>query len=176
MGHIEKALEVHAPVEICYRLWSDFERFPDFMGNVESIRQQGNQDVWHWTVKGPLGKSVSWDAKVDSRRFNEAISWHSLPDADVDNSGAVTFEEVTPDMTRVHVKMAYDPPAGGFGELVADIFHNPKKMVEEDLERFKHLAEERGRPYFQEKGGKTMQPSGKDYSQTIAPGNLPFDI
>lgn len=144
MGRVEKSIEVNAPVHECYRVWTDFENFPRFMKNVKSIRRKGDRNVWHWEVSGPAGKSVEWDAEVDSMQPNKVVSWHSVRDSEVDTSGAVTFQEMEMNRTRINVTMVYNPPAGAIGEFVADLFKNPEKMVEEDLENFKQLVEQRG--------------------------------
>lgn len=141
MGRVDRCVEVNAPMETCYRLWTEFERFPSFMKNVESIRRKGRENVWHWVVKGPMGRNVEWDAEVDAMRPNELISWHSVREADVDTSGAVTFQRLADNRTRIDVSMVYNPPAGAAGEFIADIFKNPEKMVEDDLCNFKALAE-----------------------------------
>jgi uncharacterized membrane protein len=37
----------------------------------------------------------------------------------------------------------YDTPGGALGEAVSRMFQNPEKMLEEDLQRFKDIAEGR---------------------------------
>jgi len=141
MGRIECSIDVNAPVAICYAIWSDFESFPRFMKHVESVQPQGEPNVWRWKVNGPMGKPVTWDAKVDSLQPNKAVSWHSVRDSEVDNSGAVTFKALGPDRTHVTAVISYETPAGGLGEMVAAIFSNPDHMVKDDLNSFKELAE-----------------------------------
>jgi uncharacterized membrane protein len=160
MGRVEQSIEVNAPIDLCYQVWSNFEQFPRFMKNVESIRRKGNANVWQWTVKGPLGKHVTWDAEVDALRPNSIVSWHSVRNAEVDNSGAVTFKELNMGRTRVDVVISYEPPAGGVGEFVADIFSNPEKMIKEDLANFKNLVEQEAKTYSSTTAGLGQSPEG----------------
>ncbi len=174
MGRVERSIEVNAPVERCYAMWTDFENFPQFMKNVNFIRHKGDEGVWLWEVKGPLGKNVSWEAEVDSMQPNKAVSWHSVRDAEVNNSGAVTFESLADNRTRVNVVISYDPPAGAIGEFVADIFSNPEKMVEEDLHNFQELVENSS--YTVGVGSRTGYPGaeaglGTTRDTTLSPDN-----
>jgi uncharacterized membrane protein len=42
------------------------------MQNVEEVRMEG-QDTSHWMVKGPLGKSVEFDARTTEMDPNRGI-------------------------------------------------------------------------------------------------------
>ena len=39
MGEIKKSIEVEVPVSTAYNQWTQFEEFPQFMENVESVTQ-----------------------------------------------------------------------------------------------------------------------------------------
>ena len=56
----------------------------------------------------------------------------------------VTFTEQGDGMTMVHVLMQWaDPPGGALGEAASRMLQNPYEMLEEDLQRFKDIAEGR---------------------------------
>ena len=132
--------EVEAPVEDVFRYWSNFDNFPNFMSNIEEVRMTA-QDTSHWRVKGPLGKSVEFDAKTTEMDPNRGIGWNSV-DGEVMTSGEVRFEEAAPGRTRVNVTMNYsDPPGGAIGETVANILSNPERNLEEDLQNFAGIVE-----------------------------------
>jgi uncharacterized membrane protein len=139
MGSVVKSVVVNAPVEQVFNFWRNFENFPRFMDNIESIRVTG-EDLSHWTAKGPLGTNVEWDAKTTSVQENKKIAWQSV-DGTIETHGAVTFEEVGANQTKVTVGLEYNPPAGALGEAVARLFSNPEHQLEEDLNRFKAVAE-----------------------------------
>ena len=147
---VHESIEVEAPVDDIFRYWSNFENFPNFMSNIEEVRMTA-QDTSHWRVKGPLGKSVEFDAKTTEMDPNRGIGWNSV-DGEVMTSGEVRFEEAAPGRTRVNVTMNYsDPPGGTIGETVANILSNPERNLEEDLRNFAGIVE-RG-----ELGGSEVQ-------------------
>ena len=76
MGTATKSVVVNAPVEQVYTFWRNFENFPRFMDNIESIKVTGD-DMSHWKSKGPLGMTVEWDAKTTSVQENKKIAWQS---------------------------------------------------------------------------------------------------
>ncbi len=137
---VQESIEVQAPVEDIFRYWSNFENFSNIMSNVEEVRMTG-QDTSHWRVKGPLGKSVEFDAKTTEMDPNRGIGWNTV-EGDVMTSGEVRFEEATPGRTRVDVTMNYsDPPGGAVGETVAKVLSNPERNLKEDLENFAKIVE-----------------------------------
>jgi uncharacterized membrane protein len=137
---VHESIEVEAPVEEIFRYWSNFQNFSNFMSNIEEIRLTA-QDTSHWRVKGPLGKSVEFDAKTTEMDPNRGIGWNTV-DGDVMTSGEVRFEEVSPGRTRIEVTMNYaDPPGGVVGEVVANVLSNPERNLKEDLENFARIVE-----------------------------------
>ncbi len=139
MANVVKSVLVKAPVGEVYEFWRNFENFPRFMENIESIRVTG-ADESHWESKGPLGKTIAWDAKTTSVQENKKIAWQSTGGT-IETHGAVTFEEVGSDQTKVTVGLEYTVPGGILGEAVAKLFSNPETQLEEDLNRFKNVAE-----------------------------------
>ena len=84
---VHESIEVEAPVDEIFRYWSNFENFPNFMSNVEEVRLSA-RDTSHWRVKGPLGKSVEFDAKTTEMDPNRGIGWNTV-DGEVMTSGEV---------------------------------------------------------------------------------------
>ncbi len=110
------------------------------MQNIEEVRMTG-EDTSHWRVKGPLGKSVEYDAKTTGMGPNRGIGWNTV-DGQVMTSGEVRFEEILPDRMRVEVTMNYaDPPGCKAGEVVAEAISSPERIVKEDLQNFAGLVE-----------------------------------
>lgn len=137
---VHESVEVQAPLQDVFTYWSNFENFPKFMTNIEDVRMTG-QDTSHWRVKGPLGKSVEFDAQTTEMDPSRGIGWNTV-DGDVMTSGEVRFKEVLPDRTRVEVTMNYaNPPGGKVGEVVAGILSNPEKNTQEDLRNFASIVE-----------------------------------
>ena len=137
---VHETIEVEAPVEDIFRYWSNFENFPSFMSNIEEVTMT-DQDTSHWRVKGPLGKSVEFDAKTTEMNPNRGIGWNTIQ-GEVMTSGEVRFEETAPGRTQVDVTMNYaDPPGGAVGEAVANILSNPERILKEDLGNFASIVE-----------------------------------
>ena len=137
---VQESVEVQAPVADVFRYWSNFENFPTFMSNVEEVRMTG-EDTSHWSVKGPLGKSVWFDAKTTQMDPERGIGWNTV-EGEVMTSGEARFEEVAPGRTRIDVTMNYsDPPGGAVGEAVANILSNPERNLREDLQNFARIVE-----------------------------------
>jgi uncharacterized membrane protein len=137
---VEGSIEVVAPVEKVYDYWKTLENLPHFMTNVEEIQATG-PDTTHWVVKGPLGARLEFDAKTTQNRPNEAIGWNT-EDGDVQTSGQVRFQELSPESTRVEVQMNYwDAPGGKAGEVASRIVANPQLMMQQDLQNLKEILE-----------------------------------
>lgn len=138
---VRKGIQIHAPVEEVYTLWSNFENFPRFMSNVDAIHNQGNNRS-HWVVKGPAGTKVEFDAIETQNIPNELIAWETTPNSQVKHQGQVRFRESGQDSTQVYVNMSYTPPAGVAGAAVAALFgKDPKSEMDSDLARMKSLLE-----------------------------------
>ncbi len=141
---IQKSLTVNAPVEAVYGFWENYDNFPGFMANVQRVDGRGDRS--HWTVSGPAGVPVEWDAVVTRREPNRVLAWKTLPGAVVAHAGEVTFQPNEDGTTTLHVRMAYNPPAGAVGHAVAWLFGaDPKREMDEDLMRMKSLIEQQGR-------------------------------
>ena len=144
MQRVEKSVRVAAPASKVYEFWRNFENFPRFMENVEEVRLlAGDGTMSHWKVKGPLGTTVEYDAKLTKDEPNKQIGWNSTGGS-LETTGAVTFADTGDGNTEVHVVMQWaDPPGGAVGEAASRALQDPGKMLEEDLQRFKDIAEGR---------------------------------
>jgi uncharacterized membrane protein len=124
-----------------YAAFRDFPELPRFMDNlvridtIDAVRS-------HWVAKAPAGRTVEWDARITEEREGALIAWESEPGADVPNRGRVTFRDAGARGTVVTAEIAYDPPGGAIGKLVAKLFQRePAIQARRDLRRFKQLME-----------------------------------
>jgi uncharacterized membrane protein len=138
-----KSIIVGVPVTQVYAIWSNFENFPHFMENIKSVTKTGDK-MSHWVMSGPLGINIEWDAETTRMENNARIAWNSRDNSTITTSGQVTFTDLEGKQTEVTVTLQYDPPAGLAGDVVAKLFSNPEKRLEEDLQNFKHYAETQG--------------------------------
>ena len=138
--HVHESIEVQAPPQDVFQYWSNFQNFSEVMRNVEEVRMTG-PDTSHWRVKGPLGKTVEFDARTTEASLERGIAWESV-EGEVDTSGQVRFEEVATGRTRIDVTMDYaDPPGRRIGEVAAEVISNPEREMREDLENFAERVE-----------------------------------
>ena len=140
MGSVAHYIEVNAPAEKAYGWWRGLTNLPSILPDVKSIEaKDGDAQLTHWVVSGPLGKDVEWDAKIVEDVANERLAWASVGGS-VSNAGAVRFDDHG-QTTGVEVSLQYDPPAGMIGEAVAKLFADPQDKVEKALTAFKETIE-----------------------------------
>lgn len=138
---IRKTLNIDAPLEDVFALWSRYVEFPRFMERVRQIKDLGNGRS-HWVVSGPAGVSVEWDAVVTEFVPNELIAWKTEEGSAIEHAGLVRFEPQPDGSTRLDIRMSYNPVAGALGHLVALLSgSDPKHAMDAELIRFKSLLE-----------------------------------
>nr|WP_235209587.1 SRPBCC family protein [Sphingobium sp. Ant17] len=136
-----RTVTINRPRAELFAYWSDLTKLPTFMDNVERIDMLSNTRS-HWVVKAPAGKTVEWDAIITDKREGELIAWASTEGADIPNSGRIEFRDAGDRGTIVTATIAYDPPAGIIGKVVAKLFQRePAIQARRDLRRFKQLME-----------------------------------
>ena len=137
-----RTVTINRPRSELFAYWRDFGNLASFMDNVVSVDASDPQRS-HWVVKAPGGKTVEWDSIITEERDGELIAWSSTEGADVPNSGRIDFTDAPGGRgTRVTATIAYDPPAGVVGKLIAKIFQRePAIQARRDLRRFKQLME-----------------------------------
>lgn len=137
---VESSVALEAPVSRVYDYWRDLENLPNFMSNIEEVRNIGDRRT-HWVVRGPLGVKMEYGAETTQAQENEAIAWNSI-DGNVQTSGQVRFQELGPERTRIEVTMNYSgPPGGKLGEVGSRLVANPQIMLDQDLQNFKEIME-----------------------------------
>jgi uncharacterized membrane protein len=132
---------VNRPISEVYAFWRNLENLPKFMNHLESVKTI-NSTVSEWTAKGPggIGK-LSWKAEIIKDEKEKLLSWQSLPDATVKNSGKVIFKQKGK-TTEIEVTISYHAPLGIAGETAAK-FLNPyfEKLLKDDIMNFKTYLE-----------------------------------
>jgi uncharacterized membrane protein len=139
----EESVTINRPAQEIYDFWRDFTNLPQFMDNIKSVEKLDARRSF-WVIKAPAGTSVQFTSRVVDDIPGRLIAWES-EDASVPNRGRVGFESGASGAgTIVRVTMAYDPPAGAAGKMVAKLFQRePSLQAKEDLARLKNLLEGR---------------------------------
>jgi len=139
---VERTVTINRPRHELYAFWRDFRNLPLFMENIESVVEiDGSRS--HWRVKAPADSTVEWDSMLVEDVPGEVLEWRSIEGASVDNSGRIEFRDSSNGRgTLVTATIAYDPPAGAVGKMVAKLFQRePNVQARQDLRRFKQLME-----------------------------------
>lgn len=134
-------MTIDAPADELYRRWQDVENLANLFEHVYEVRSYGDGRS-SWVVQGPMRK-LHWESEITVDEPGRRIAWRSLPGGDVDHQGEVTFREAAGDRgTVVTVRMAYAPPGGKFGAIMAGLLgREPRQTLREDLRRLKMLVE-----------------------------------
>jgi len=132
---------VAAPIEEVFDFWSRYENFPRFMAHVREVRRSGEGRA-RWTVAGPAGVPIEWETEETRREPPGLLAWKTIEGAPVGHAGVVRFDH-SPEGTRIHIRMHYNPPAGAVGHALASLLgSDPRRALDEDLVRFKSLLED----------------------------------
>lgn len=144
---LQKTLQIKATAERVYELFTHPERFPQFMRNVRSVKDLG-EGRSSWTVAGPMGAPVHFNAMRTQQIASELVAWKSEPGSPVQHTGTVRLHSNPDGSTRVDLRMTYEPPAGVAGHAVAALFgSDPKSEMDEDLLRMKTFLETGKEPH-----------------------------
>jgi uncharacterized membrane protein len=138
LSFVQDSIEVDVPISTAYNQWTQFEQFPSFMKDVEEVRQVDDTHL-HWRAN-IAGKPVEWDSEITTQIPDRRISWRST--SGPPNSGAVTFDRVTDNRTRITLRMSYRAP--GIAERVGDALGVVRAELSGNLHRFADFIQ--GRP------------------------------
>ena len=136
-----RTVTINRPRQDVYDVWRDMSRLPHFMENVESVTVDG--DLTRWTIRGPADFDVELETRIVSDRPGEEIAWRSTENSAVETSGKVMFRDAPAGRgTEVEAVIAYVPPAGRIGQMIAKLFQaEPSIQGRRDLKRLKMLLE-----------------------------------
>jgi uncharacterized membrane protein len=138
---LAEAVTINRSAQDLYAFWRDPANLLMVMENIQAI-QIIDENRSRWTVKAPAGRDVSWESVITKDVPGEEITWQSAPGADVANSGRIEFQDAGTRGTVVRAVIAYDPPGGTIGQLIAKLFQRePRIQTRRDLRRFKQLME-----------------------------------
>lgn len=141
MSQIIETIDVDVPVSTAYNQWTQFEEFPRFIEQVESITQKDDTHL-HWKVS--VGGQVrEFDAEVTEQHPDERVAWNSTG-GEVDHAGVVTFHKLSDSQSRVTVQLDWEPE--GLLEKLGSAVGAPTHAVKDALRHFKEYIEGKGTP------------------------------
>ena len=142
---IERSVAIDRPPETLYSIWHNFERIPDYVREIESVRLLG-EGRSHWVACAPGDKRIEWDAEIVNDLPNELIAWKTVGNPDIAHAGSVHFTRRSDGRgTDMRVVIDYEPPGGRLGMLVSKFTRlfgqAPEARIVEDLQAFKRQVE-----------------------------------
>jgi Polyketide cyclase / dehydrase and lipid transport len=139
MSEHHVSVEVHAPIEQVYNLFTHFNDFPKFMSFIKEVTYYDEQRS-HWVAQ--VGGNQEWDAVNENWIPQQQVGWRST--SGLENSGLVKFQTLGGERTSVDVYVSYVPPAGVLGEVVDKLGFDSHfdHVLEDDLNRFAAMVEE----------------------------------
>jgi uncharacterized membrane protein len=139
MVQIIETIDVDVPVRTAYNQWTQFESFPAFLDEVESITQVDDTHV-RWTVKVG-GFEREFDTEITEQHPDERVAWKSVG-GDTEHAGVVTFHKLSDSESRVTVQLDWEPE--GLAEKLGSLVGAGSHAVKKDLKNFKQFIETRG--------------------------------
>ena len=167
-----RSVTINRPRQQIYEFWRDFRNLSKFMENIEEAREV-EPGVSVWTIRAPLGMTMQVKSRIVNERPGEQIAWRSTEDSQIETEGKVSFRDAPGGRgTIVEAHVAYKPPMGALGQMVAKVFSaEPGVQSRRDLKRLKMLLEtgeiatnrnQRG------EGGKFQKAVQRDLQSNIA--------
>lgn len=129
--NIVEVIDVGKPLRTVYDHWTQLEEFSSFAKGVQSVSQSDEIESG-WKAKIAFS-SRGWKATVQEQIPDERIVWNSEGSKGT-TRGAVSFHELTPDLTRVVVVVEYYP--SGFFEKTGNIWRAQGRRLRLDLKHF----------------------------------------
>lgn len=139
---VGRTVTINRPRAELFAFWRDFRNLPGFMENLKAVHDLGG-GRWRWSIAAPAGRSVEVVTEIVEEREGELIAWRSTAESDIDAEGRVTFRDAPPGRgTHVEAIVAYHPPGGELGRIVAKLFQRePAIQGRRELKRLKMLME-----------------------------------
>ncbi|GAA1632747.1 hypothetical protein GCM10009733_032120 [Nonomuraea maheshkhaliensis] len=130
--NIVETIDVGAPRRLVYDQWTQFQDFPTFMKKVETVKQESDEDLmWKAQV---FWSHRDWKAHIIEQLPDQRIIWRSEGRKGYVD-GAVTFHELSEDLTRILVVLEYHPQ--GLFERTGNLWRAQGRRVRLELKHFR---------------------------------------
>jgi uncharacterized membrane protein len=131
-------VDVDAPVELVWALWSDLEQMPKWMKWIDSVKIQPDQpDLSRWKLATGIWE-FSWLSREVKVIPHQILQWESVDG--LPNRGAIRFYDHKGSST-VKMSIAFAIP-GAIGKIMDNLFLGRlvESTLQADLERFRDYA------------------------------------
>ncbi|MDB9507579.1 MAG: hypothetical protein GPI96_18190 [Microcystis aeruginosa BS13-02] len=131
-------VEVDAPIDLVWDLWSDLEQMPQWMKWIESVKILDEEpELSRWKLASG-GLEFTWLSRILKIVPHQMIQWESVDG--LPNRGAIRFYD-RHGRSIVRLTAAYAIP-GWLGKLMDNLFLGRvvESTLQADLERFRLYA------------------------------------
>jgi uncharacterized membrane protein len=131
-------VEVEAPIELVWSLWSNLEQLPRWMKWIDSVKvPEDNPDISVWKLNTG-GLEFTWKSRILKVVSHQIIQWESIDG--LPNRGAIRFYD-RHGSSIVKLTVAYAIP-GILGKIMDNLFLGRvvESTLNADLDRFKQYA------------------------------------
>ena len=131
-------VEVNAPIDLVWNLWSDLEQMPRWMKWIDSVQLLAdNPELSRWKLASS-GFEFTWLSRILKLVPHQIIQWESVDG--LPNRGAVRFYD-RHTSSIVKLTVAYAIP-GWLGKLMDNLFLGRivESTIQADLERFREYT------------------------------------
>jgi uncharacterized membrane protein len=131
-------VEVDAPIDLVWSLWSDLEQMPHWMKWIDSVTiLEDNPDLSRWKLASG-GFEFTWLSRILKLVPHQIIQWESVDG--LPNRGAVRFYD-RHTSSIVKLTFSYAIP-GILGQLMDNLFLGRivESTLQADMERFKEYT------------------------------------
>lgn len=128
-------IEVDAPIELVWSLWSDLEQMPRWMKWIDSVHiLEDNPELSRWKLASG-GFEFTWLSRILKVIPHQIMQWESVDG--LPNRGAIRFYD-RHGSSIVKMTIAYGIP-GWLGQLMDNLFLGRivESTLKADLERFR---------------------------------------
>lgn len=131
-------VEVEAPIDLVWNLWSDLEQMPRWMKWIDSVKVvEGQPELSRWKLNTG-GLEFTWLSRNIKVVPQQIIQWESV--GGLPNTGAIRFYD-RKGSSIVKLSIAYAIP-GILGKIMDNLFLGRvvESTIKADLERFREYA------------------------------------
>jgi uncharacterized membrane protein len=132
-------LEINAPVNFVWDVWSNLELMPQWMQWINSVKiSPDDPDVSTWNLRMGIWE-FNWKSRTTKAIPLQLIQWESVDG--LSNQGAVRFYQ-RPNSTIVKMSISYTIP-GTIGKIMDNLFVGRlvESMLHDGLEKFRRVVE-----------------------------------
>ncbi|MBW4672155.1 MAG: SRPBCC family protein [Cyanomargarita calcarea GSE-NOS-MK-12-04C] len=131
-------VEVEAPIDFVWSLWSDLEQMPRWMKWIDSVKvPPENPELSIWKLNTG-GLEFTWQSRILKKIPNQIIQWESIDG--LPNRGAIRFYD-RKDSSIVKLSVAYAIP-GILGKIMDNLFlgRAVESNLQGSLDKFREYA------------------------------------